>query len=188
MASDLLDKAAEVLREHSQTYMCLGDCHEPDLYHCYREGAKRFKISGEHPEVELYIVSGKMLGMHDPPKRIIQGLTLEMAHSEIAEYCIDVDPKMLADISWPSLEDYLGGWLRLSVGASTSPVEAVYVTEIVYLMYAEKLVDANEVTDEWFEKNYDDAKVVEAGKKLLARKMERPSEEEWTPDWGTDPR
>jgi hypothetical protein len=67
-------------------------------------------------------------------------------------------------IAWPSLCVFLAGWLSLSVSAAGRP------EEIIYLMYAERLIDVNDVSEYWIEENIQASWTVAVGKKLLAGK------------------
>lgn len=89
------------------------------------------------------------------------------------EYCQGVLGDALSQIKWPTLAALLGGWLRLSV--EKKGLEK----ELVYLMYAERMVDPNDIDEGWLEQNFKDGRVVRAAQKLLAGKEQRILHERW---------
>ena len=128
----------------------------------------------QHP-VEPSLVSDKMLGMNNShfQGRAVRGLEIETAHEEVVEYCEGVGRDALSAITLPSLADFLAGWLILSVSAAGRP------EEIIYLMYAERLIDANDVSERWIEENIQASETVAVGKKLLAGKEGRLAQDRW---------
>ena len=168
-----LYRAARALQAHSDSYKRLPDCEDPDFYHRYRRGAKRFQIVCTQPPVELFLVSDNSLGMIISANTMEFGLTADRAHNELREYCEGVTADALARITWPSLAGFLEGWLNLSIKA------AGFAEEVVYLMYAERVIDANGMDDGWCEMNFKDGKVAEVAKRILAGKENRIMQDTW---------
>ena len=79
----------------------------------------------------------------------------------------------MSRISWPSLAAFLAGWLNLSIKA------AEVEDEIIYLIYAERMIDANEIDQAWCEINFEDDSVEEVAKRLLAGKENRILQDTW---------
>jgi len=101
------------------------------------------------------------------------GLCRETAHGELQEYCQGVGDETLSSITWFSLRTSLDGWLNLA-SRWQGTAEA-----IVYLMYAERLVDANDVSRNWCENNLTDAKHVKAAMRLMKGKENRILQSTW---------
>jgi len=118
-------------------------------------------------------VADSALGVTLSTDTIQAGLCQETAHSELQEYCHGVDDEILSSIAWLSLRASLDGWLSLASDWQGT------AKAIVYLMYAERLVDANDVSQNWFEENLTDADHVKAAMKLLKGKENRISQSTW---------
>lgn len=59
----LLEQAAQTLQTQEPRLQRLPDLEHPDLYHCYRRGAKNFSITGVEPPTALVLVSDEMIGI-----------------------------------------------------------------------------------------------------------------------------
>ena len=169
----MIDQAAQALERCCNLYQRHTDCRDPDLYHLYREGAKQFEILNTLQRLDLFLVPDNMLAMEVSPGVMARGLTAEKAHRELQEYCRDVDNHVLTEIAWPSLAAFLGGWLKLSIKTAGT------TDELFYLMYAERLIDANDMDDAWFERSFKDVEVAKAGRKLLAGREARIAQDKW---------
>jgi hypothetical protein len=100
------------------------------------------------------------------PGTIETGLVRATAHRELQDLCVKVDDTTLRAVKWPTLAAFTKGWLTL--GALHAQSE--YVS--LYLMQAERLIDANDVDTAWCEE-LEDTVCCRAAKTLLRGKKGR---------------
>lgn len=168
-----IDRATEALEAHSDMYRRLPDCKDPDLYHCYRQGTKEFETLSVQPPLLLVLISDTKLRMEISATTMTRGLIAEAAHEELRKYCGDVPPGALSRLSWPTLVSFLGGWLELAVNCARS------ADELVYCMYAEKLIDANVMDNKWCEMSFEDPADARLAKTILSSKEDRIAQSVW---------
>lgn len=118
--------------------------------------------------MDLFLVTDRALAMDLSSARTLEsGMTTATAHRELQEYCRGVPDYVLSRIAWPTLESFLNGWLTL---AAQVPGEEILS---IWLMYAERLIDANDVDSEWFEKYTGDPICRKLAEELLEGKTRR---------------
>jgi hypothetical protein len=120
--------------------------------------------------MELHVIVDSAIGMDlTSPFTIVSGLSHSSAHGELQDICQDVDGVLLSAINWAALGPFINGWLVLAQCVQGSEVA------IVYLMEAERLIDANDVDMEWCEKNISNEECRTAALELLKTKQRRIS-------------
>lgn len=162
------DRAIKVLEAASEDYERLPDLLEPDFYHPYKRGAARFEMRTVLPPFELQLIADNELGLEvSAPETIETGLTNATAHPELHDLCVNVNHATLNAIKWPTLAAFTRGWLMLGV----LHAESEYVS--LYLMQAERLIDANNVSNAWCEQEFGNMACCLEAKKLLQGKEGR---------------
>ncbi|KXS93545.1 hypothetical protein AC578_4971 [Pseudocercospora eumusae] len=165
----------EALHTRPDLYEALPDLLAPSFYHPYKFGAARFKVLNVDEPFELHLIEDSMLGLRLTPTLLEQGLCFANMHPQLQDLCEDIDDDAeLAAITWPSLAGFLCGWLRL---AETNKLSE---TSMIYLMQAERLIDANdEIDEDWLERNVKEPACCEQAKKLLKGKTGRIMQSTW---------
>ncbi|KJX92447.1 hypothetical protein TI39_contig5852g00007 [Zymoseptoria brevis] len=166
--------ALKALTARSMDYQALPDILQPDYYHPYKKGASRFLMRAITPPLELHIVPDSAIGLDvAAPSNIVTGLSHSNAHHELLDMCENVDSTVLASMKWAALGYFLNGWLTLA--ASVRGTE----TEIIYLMEAERLIDANDVDAHWIERHVVEPDSQETAMHLLGGKNHRVNNSTW---------
>jgi hypothetical protein len=165
--------AVEAFRVHAGLYEELASIADPNFYHPYKKGAARFKILNAEEPFELHIVTNDMLGLHLIPSALEAGLATSTASPEILDLCRGVSDTVLQGIVWPTLATFLDGWLHLAGVYGDSEVS------IIYLMQAERLIDANDIDDVWCERTFRSASILSQAKYLLGGKKHRKIMSTW---------
>ncbi|EME86761.1 uncharacterized protein MYCFIDRAFT_77417 [Pseudocercospora fijiensis CIRAD86] len=134
----------------------------------------RFKILNADETFELHLVEDSMLGLRLTPNLLERGLCFATVHPQLQDLCEGTEAVELAAITWPSLAEFLRGWLRLAETNKHSEVS------MIYLMQAERLIDANDkIDEEWLELNVKEPACCKQGKKLLKGKASRTMQSTW---------
>ena len=144
----------------------LADIEAPDFYHPYQQDAARFEISALDASIELILVTDIDLGLSISPATMETGMTAATANRELRYYCEGVKDQVLSSLTWPSLANFLTGWLSLLT--ETTPGDVC----IIHLMYAQDLILANDVSEDWLVQNLRSARSLAAATDLLATKRE----------------
>lgn len=166
--------AAEALAAQDTHYEALPDLLQPDFYHPYKKGASRFLIRVVEPPLELHIVDDSALGLTlSSPGIITTGLSLMTAHPELRDLCQGVNNAVLSAIKWTCLGPFINGWLTLAHRVRDSE------TELVFLMEAERLIDANDVDMQWCKRHIQNEECLEVAQRLLMGKERRQLGSNW---------
>jgi len=159
--------AVEVLKMHPEQYKVLPDIAEPNFYQPHKRNASRFHQISTEDGLELHLVTDARMGLTLGPAICQRGLTSANAHPEVAAYCRNVDDYELSSICFPTLPAFVRGWITLALRANGAP------EELVYLMQAERLIDANDVDSAWCETHFTDERQCQEVKELLKGKRRR---------------
>ena len=165
--------AIKTLQAQPTLYEPLRDLMDPDFYHPYKKGAARFKLHDVDELFQLHIITEDMLGTQLSSETSESGLTISEMHPELLDLSHDVSDKVLSAITWPTLVAFTDGWLKL---ADTDKLSEI---SLIYLMQAERLIDANGVDDTWCETSFKRAPLVIQAQSILRGKHNRLMQSNW---------
>lgn len=163
-----------VLATSDIEYEVLPSIETPDFYHPYKSGAACFRIPSAAGGIELHLVTDAALGFVLDAQMIESGLEPNEAHAELKELCRGTNEATLLRIAWPSMAALLNGALALAAQNPSSDLE------IIYLMQAERLVDANTIDEEWCSQHIADERCRALALQLLAAKQQRQVQSDWS--------
>ncbi|KAG8631423.1 hypothetical protein KVT40_000563 [Elsinoe batatas] len=156
--------AAKLLQARKTQYRTLPDLDDPDFYHPYKKGASRCQIRSISPTFELHIVSDKALGMNlDAIDCEESKADTSQMHPEIRGLCHGVSNEVLSSITWTRLSAFVNGWLQLAV------LHHGEETQLVFLMEAERLMDASRIDQTWCMKHIDDEERLSIATQLVRK-------------------
>jgi hypothetical protein len=118
-------------------FTALPDIETPDFYHPYKRGAYRFRFASTDDDMELHVVADAALQLRLTP----YSTHAPIVPSTLGDLCGGTEDDVLGKLKFPTLPNYVNAWLKL---ASQEHIVSTG-EELVYLMNAERLIDANRV-------------------------------------------
>jgi hypothetical protein len=118
-------------------FIALPDIDTPDFYHPYKRGAYRFQFASTNADMELHVVADAALQLHLAP----YSTPAPLVPSTLGDLCGSTEDDVLGKLKFPTLPNFVNAWLNLASQEHVIGTEE----EIVFLMNAERLIDANRV-------------------------------------------
>ncbi|RMZ08225.1 hypothetical protein D0864_01796 [Hortaea werneckii] len=165
--------ASWALEARSDLYELLPSIQQPDFYHPFKTGAACFRFRTLEGGLQLHLLADTALCLDVAAQPVHTGLQLDQARPELKDLCVPNDETALAHIAWPTLEALLNGYLRLAVQYSGSE------EEIILLMHAERLIDANEIDQDWCDLRLNDKAIGLLAMQLQLGKKHRQEQSDW---------
>lgn len=160
------------MEETPQLYTRLDDEKDPDFYHPFKRNVARFRMLRLASPLELHLIADAELDLDITNATLESGLTPANANFHLWEFCEDVPASITAPITWVPLSLWLNAWLRLA-NQTDLKTESGGNAHLIYMMYAERLVDGGDVDFPWCEKEVPDAACRELALKLVRGKQSR---------------
>jgi hypothetical protein len=136
--ADKFDRVKEVCSLETE-FFALPNIETPDFYHPYKRGAYRFQLASTNGDIQLEVVADTALRLnlaHYSTSALIVANTL-------GDLCGSTEDDILGKLKFPTLPNFVNAWLDLASQEHAVGTEE----EIVFLMNAERLIDANRVVN-----------------------------------------
>jgi hypothetical protein len=120
-------------------FIALPDIEIPDSYHLYKRGAYRFQLASTNGETNLHVVADTALRLELAPCSTFATIV----SSTLGDLRGSTEDEILGKLKFPTLPNFVSAWLNLASQEHVVGTEE----EIVFLMNAERVVDANRVVN-----------------------------------------
>lgn len=127
-------------------FIALPDIKIPDFYHPYKRGAYQFQFAGTKGDIHFHVVADTALRLNLAPYSTCSTIV----SSTLGDLYDSTEDDILEKLKFPTLPNFVNAWLNL---ASEEHVVGT-AEESVFLMNAERLIDANRVVNlDWCHKH-----------------------------------
>jgi hypothetical protein len=134
--ADKFQRVKEICSSEAE-FITLPDIKIPDFYHPYKRGAHQFQFAGTKGDIHLHVVADTALRLNLAP----YSTSSTIVSSTLGDLYDSTDDGILGKLKFPTLPSFVNAWLDL---ASEEHVVGT-AEESVFLMNAERLIDANRV-------------------------------------------
>jgi hypothetical protein len=169
--ADKFDRVKEICSSEAEFFALL-DIKTPDFYHPYKRGAYRFQLARTNGDIQLDVVADTALRLNLAP----YSTSALIVANTLGDLRGSTEDDILGKLKFPTLPNFVNAWLDLASQEHVVGTEE----EIVFLMNAERLIDANRVIDlAWCHKYIPSEASLSLAVRLLRTQQLRMEQSAW---------